>query len=164
MSDEIETRPQPKFALLSLDEYVALNCAYSLEKGYAVGQKTERCFEIYPSVAKTNIVYDQDGNEVSFDTDKVIVPISSHIQEFYPDLISGFTLVDSFEHVDQSITEFDLLTEDATVIGWLLQQVDRVGGNNEQITLNVSQALLDMLPDQALENMNAKGLNIQKKA
>jgi len=159
----IETRPQPKFALLSLDEYVALNCAYSVAKGYAVGQHTERCFEIYPSVAKTNIVYDGDGNEVSFDTDKIIVPISAEIQMDYPSLISGFTLVDSFERVDQSVTEFDLLTEDANVIGWLLQQVDRVGGNNEQITLNVSQVLLDMLPDNALENMNAKGLNIKKK-
>ena len=43
---QIETRPQPKFALLDFGEYLKLNKQLSELSGWQLGQPTERSFEM----------------------------------------------------------------------------------------------------------------------
>ena len=83
-----------KYALLTAEEYTTLNESISNSMGFDLGLPTERYAPIEPILAKTNIVYDEEGNE-SYDTIPVM-PILPNIQEGHPSLLVGLTLIDSY--------------------------------------------------------------------
>jgi len=165
MEEEIEyinDRPQPKYALITVDEYYTFNHSISIAKGWKLNDNTERSVDMYPRAAKVNIQYDAEGNIISFDK-KLILYVDAETQMDYPELIAGFELVDSYIHVDEPVTEFDLTIIDDNTINWMLDHFDKVKGNGESITVNVPQMLFDKLPDIAKEKMADIGLNIKKK-
>jgi len=96
MADEItETRPQPKYALLTVEQYFKFNKKLSEIKGWEIGKHTERCFPLDPPIAKINIVYDGEGNELSYDT-AIAVIVSSEDQIEHPIAVQNIELVDDY--------------------------------------------------------------------
>ena len=100
-----ETRPQPKFTLLTFGQYFKLNHDLSIARGWKLGQPTERTFEMSPPPAKVNITYDEEGNELTYDI-AVVMPISSEIQENHADLIAGIELHKDYIPVEEDISEW----------------------------------------------------------
>lgn len=83
-----------KYVLLSMESYASLNEKISEAMGFNLGQPTERYAPIEPQLAKINIVYDEEGNEL-YDTVPVM-PILPNIQEGHSSLLVGLSLIDSY--------------------------------------------------------------------
>lgn len=82
------------YALLDAAQYAALNDRISDAMGFDIGKPTERYAPVEPMLAKINIVYDEEGNEI-YDTIPVMT-ITGYVQENYPDTLIGVELVDSY--------------------------------------------------------------------
>ena len=83
-----------KYVLLLSDQYQILNESISSAMGFDIGMPTERYAPVEPQLAKTNIVYDEEGNEL-YDTVPVM-PILPNIQEGHSSLLVGLPLIDSY--------------------------------------------------------------------
>ena len=126
-----ENRPQPKYALLTFGEYFKLNHLISVAKGWELGNPTERSYDMTPISAKINIQYDNEGNEISYETVNVL-PISAELQINYPDLISGIELYDSYIPSDSNSDTIEGEIE-PEVIDWTLNHYQKFGIENENL-------------------------------
>ena len=86
-----------KYVLLSMAEYISLNESISEAMGFDVGLPTERYAPVIPMLAKVNVQFSQNGENVveTFDTVPVM-PITSTMQELCPDLLQGYELIESY--------------------------------------------------------------------
>ena len=98
---EIVEVKSTKYVLLSMESYASLNERISEAMGFDVGLPTERYAPIEPQLAKTNIVYDEEGNEL-YDTVPVM-PILPNIQEEHSSLLVGLILIDSYIPYNQEV-------------------------------------------------------------
>lgn len=155
----IETRPQPKTALLQPNEYYKLNEAISKAKGWEIGQGTERTFSMSPELAKVNIQYDSEGVETSYE-EAYVMPISSDMQLNYPELLEGIELVSSYVKSDDAISEIigTGLTEAIEV--WFLHHFVKVGNVNgvETIWLD-SEPITEDVTD-LIQYLNDKDITV----
>ena len=86
-----------KYVLLSAEKYTELNQSISEAMGFDIGEPTERYAPVIPILAKVNIQYIEEGENVieTFDTIP-IMPITATVQERFPDLLDGLDLIDSY--------------------------------------------------------------------
>lgn len=166
MEEEIiipETRPQPKVALLTFGEYYALNCVLSEAKGYDFSKLTQRVLPMNPRAAKTEIVYNEENEVVSY-VPKLVAPISSQIQIDYPELLEGVELVKSYIPTGEEIYEFIVDMIDMNVVNWTAMQFSAVKGIGKELTLYVSQQLYDGLTEGMKDGLTQLGLNLQMRS
>lgn len=85
------------YILLSTEQYEVLNERISEAMGFDVGLPTERYAPVVPMLAKVNIQFTGEGEDVieTFDTIPVM-PITATVQENYPNSLVGVNLVDSY--------------------------------------------------------------------
>lgn len=110
-----------KYALLSAADYIKLNHALSIAKGYDLVKDTARCFTIVPQLAKVDIVVDAQGVE-TFGL-MCVALIDAEAQEKFPELLTGIELIESYIPAETSIEE--LIAEGLTqpVIDWELEHL-----------------------------------------
>ena len=134
----IETRPQPKFALLTFGEYYQLNHDLSIARGWQLGIDTERYAPMNTPLAKVNVEYDTEGNEISYEI-RLVMPISSEIQENHPDLLTGIELVNSYIPVDDAIEEVAINDDiDPDVIGWTFNHCQAQGVDSSNLVTYIA--------------------------
>lgn len=88
-----------KYALLSAEDYAALNTSISSALGYNVGEPTERYAPITPELAKVNVTYDEVEH---YDT-TCVMPITAEVQERFPEILTSLNLVDTYIRVEANI-------------------------------------------------------------
>jgi len=134
--ENIETRPQPKYVLLTYAEYMKLNHDLSVAKGWQLGQQTERSRGMKPPTAKVNVQTDAEGNETSYDI-KYVLKVTSKEQEDYPDIISGFELHDSYVPVDitEQVIEGEIETD---VIDWTMNHCEKQGIATTELVMYIA--------------------------
>jgi len=118
--EQIETRPQPAYALLTFGQYFSLNKSISIARGWKLGGSTERTFSMNPNAAKVNIKYDDEGIEVSYDA-KLVMRLSSEIQETHADLLEGVELHKTYIHVDNPVSELFVDMYEMETIDWTIR-------------------------------------------
>lgn len=155
---QIETRPQPRKAILSFTEYTLLNEKLSKLESYPKAG-TNRLWPMYPELVKVDQTFDTEGNEVSFDI-MCAADIGATLQESYPEIFENLTLVESWE-VENYEGELDLLELEGLTteqIDWFLENV------NDQWTYKDGQMIIigDEQPStlEIVESIVNKGLNI----
>lgn len=86
-----------KYVLLSAEKYTELNHSISEAMGFDLGKPTEIYAPVIPMLAKVNVQYTGEGEDVieTFDTIPVM-PITATVQERCPDLLDGYELVESY--------------------------------------------------------------------
>lgn len=136
----IETRPQPKYLLLSYGEYFQLDYDLSIARGWKLGDATERSKGMTPPTAKVNITYDGEGNETGYDL-KYALNISSKEQEDYPELFIGFDFKDKSEIVFTGNTEDIPISDEhieTGVVDWTLEHYNEFEIENENLTTYIA--------------------------
>lgn len=95
--EEIVEVKSTKYVLLSMSEYTGLNECISEAMGFNIGEPTERYAPVIPMLAKVNVQYTGEGEDVieTFDTIPVM-PITATVQERYPQLLEGYNLIESY--------------------------------------------------------------------
>ena len=85
------------YILLSAEQYKVLNEQISEAMGFDIGEPTERYAPAIPMLAKVNVQYTGEGEDVieTFDTIPVM-PITATIQERFPELLQGYELIESY--------------------------------------------------------------------
>lgn len=85
------------YALLDAAKYAALNDRISDAMGFDIGKPTERYAPIVPVLAKVNIQFTGEGEDVieTFDTIPVM-PITATVQEQCVELLQGYELIESY--------------------------------------------------------------------
>ena len=85
------------YILLSAEQYEVLNEQISEAMGFDIGEPTERYASVIPMLAKVNIQYIEEGENVieTFDTIP-IMPITATVQERFPDLLDGLDFIESY--------------------------------------------------------------------
>ena len=158
-TEYIETRPQPKFTLLTFGQYFKLNHDLSIAKGWQLGQDTERSFEMNPVAAKINITYDEEGVETGYDI-AFVMQLSSEIQENYPEIIEGLELVIDYIPADEHITEIIATGLNTEIIDWVLQHYVRVGVKEDGLVIWLEEQARSQLSDEAINQLNGLGIII----
>lgn len=94
---EIAEVKSTKYVLMSMTEYASLNERISESMGFDVGLPTERYAPVSPMLAKVNVQFSVEGENVveTFDTIPVM-PITVTVQERCPELLQGYELVESY--------------------------------------------------------------------
>lgn len=77
-----------KYALLSAEDYQAINEAISRAKGYPDDSDTERYAPIKP-------IMDKEGN--------CVMEITTDVQEQFPKIIEGIELTDTYVPIDNNL-------------------------------------------------------------
>lgn len=155
----IETRPQPGYALLTFGEYYQLNHDLSIARGWKLNQPTERFAPMNTPLAKVNVEYDEQGNELSYEV-KLVMPVPSEIQINHSDLIAGIQLVRDYKKVEGQINEIVATGLNSDVIDWTLLHYLRVGNTMEGVVLWLEDEARSSLSDQAVEALNNLGVTI----
>lgn len=94
---EIVEVKSTKYVLLSMSEYASLNERISEAMGFDVGLPTERYAPVIPMLAKVNVQFSQNGEEVVETYDTVpVMPITATAQEKFPELLQGYELIESY--------------------------------------------------------------------
>ena len=85
------------YILLSAEQYEVLNDQISEAMGFDVGLPTERYAPAVPILAKVNIQFSGERENVveMFDTIPVM-PITATVQEKFPGLLQGYELLESY--------------------------------------------------------------------
>lgn len=85
------------YILLSTEQYEVLNEQISEAMGFDVGLPTERYAPIIPMLAKVNIQFSGEGENVveTYDTIQVM-PITATVQERCYELLQGYELIESY--------------------------------------------------------------------
>ena len=85
------------YILLSVGQYEVLNDQISEAMGFDVGLPTERYAPVIPMLAKVNIQFTGEGEDVieTFDTIPVM-PITATVQERCVELLQGYELIESY--------------------------------------------------------------------
>jgi hypothetical protein len=156
---QIETRPQPGYALLTFGEYYQLNHDLSIARGWQLDNDTERYAPMNTPLAKINIEYDEEGNEISYEV-KLVMPISSEIQENYADLLTGIELVNNYQEVEGQITEIIAVGLNSDIIDWTLLHYLRVGTIREGLVLWLEDEARSSLSDEAVQKLNDLNVTI----
>ena len=86
-----------KYVLLSIESYASLNECISEAMGFDVGTPTERYAPVVPMMAKVNIQFSGEGENVveTFDTIPVM-PITATVQEWCSELLQGYELIENY--------------------------------------------------------------------
>jgi len=86
-----------KYVLLSAEKYTELNQSISEAMGFDIGEPTERYAPVIPILAKVNIQFTGEGEDVieTFDTIPVM-PITATVQERCVELLQGYELIESY--------------------------------------------------------------------
>ena len=110
-----------KYALLSVADYIKLNHALSIAKGYDLEKDTARCFPIVPQLAKVDITTDAEGVETFSLACVALIDIEA--QTNYPELLTGIELVESY--IQAEITVEELIAEGLTQaqIDWVIDHL-----------------------------------------
>ena len=134
----IELRPQPGYTLLSFGEYYQLNHDLSIARGWQLEQDTERYAPMNTPLAKVNSEFDSEGNETSYEV-KLVMPISSDIQENHADLLTGVELVNSYIPVDDAIEEVAINDDiEPGVIDWTFNHCQAQGVDNSNLVTYIA--------------------------
>lgn len=94
---EIVEVKSTKYVLLSVTEYEMLNHQISEAMGFDIGEPTERYVPVIPMLAKVNVQYTGDGEDMveTYDTIPVMT-ITATVQERFPQLLEGYELIESY--------------------------------------------------------------------
>jgi len=94
--EQVEVK-STKYVLLSKELYAVLNERISDAMGFDIGEPTERYAPVIPMLAKVNVQFTGEGENVieTFDTVPVM-PITATVQELCPDLLQGYDLLESY--------------------------------------------------------------------
>ena len=85
------------YILLSTEQYKVLNEQISEAMGFDVGLPTERYAPVVPMLAKVNIQFSGEGENLVETYDTVpVMPITATVQERCPDLLDGLDLIESY--------------------------------------------------------------------
>lgn len=155
-----ETRPQPAYTLLTFAEYYELNCLLSSIKGYDLSKDTQRVFGMNPRAAKTEIIYNNEDEVVSY-VPKLVVNVSSQHQIDYPLIFAEYELVNSYIPTGEEIYEFIVDVISLNVVSWTAMQFSAVKGIGKELTLIVSQELIDSLSEEMQEGLVSLGLTLK---
>ena len=117
---------KPGYALLTFGEYYQLNHDLSIARGWQLGKDTERYAPMNTPLAKINAEYDIEGNETSYEV-KLVMPISSEIQENHADLLQGIELHNSFISVDADVVVCVDEEIETDVVDWVLNHCEKLG-------------------------------------
>ena len=94
---EIVEVKSTKYVLLSTAEYAGLNNVISESFGFDMGLPTERYAPVVPMLAKVNVQFNEEGENVVETYDTIpVMPITATVQERFPDLLEGLDLLDSY--------------------------------------------------------------------
>lgn len=133
-----------KYILLTVGEYIALNNEISVFKGYDLSKSTQRVYPVNPSLAKINIVY-EDEKEVSFDL-RCVVKVSVRDQEIYSGIFSKYELIRKSEvnFTDIQLNEIEAEGLSTEQIDWYLNHYSEVGDKSvEAINLETLPRSID---------------------
>lgn len=86
--------------------------------------------------------------------------ISTEVQENYPDIISGITLVDSFVQAETSITAIVAEGLTTTEIDWTLNHYLRVGKIEDGLVIYLTAEMRSILSDESVAALIGKGITI----
>ena len=94
---EIVEVKSTKYVLLSTESYAGLNDRISDVMGFDIGLPTERYAPVIPMLAKVNIQFTGEGEDVIeiFDTIPVM-PITATVQDRCTELLTHLTLIDTY--------------------------------------------------------------------
>jgi len=94
--EQVEVK-STKYVLLSISEYAVLNERISEAMGFDVGLPTERYAPVVPMLAKVDVQYTGEGEDVieTFDTIPVM-PITATVQDRCTELLQGYELIESY--------------------------------------------------------------------
>jgi len=155
----IETRPQPGYTLLSFGEYYQLNHDLSIARGWKLDNDTERYAPMNTPLAKINSEFDSEGDEISYEV-KLVMPISSEIQENHADLLEGIELVSNYTNVEGQITEIVALGLNSDIIDWTLLHYLRVGTLRDGLVIWLEDEARSALSDEAVKLLNDLNVTI----
>lgn len=155
----IETRPQPGYALLTFGEYYKLNHDLSIARGWQLNKDTERYVPMNTPLAKVNSEFDSEGNEISYEV-KLVMPISSEIQEIHADLLTGIELVSSYQEVEGQITEIVAIGLSSDIIDWTLLHYLKVGTIRDGLVIWLEDEARSSLSDEAVQKLNDLNVTI----
>lgn len=86
-----------KYVLMSIDKYETLNHQISDAMGFDVGLQTERYAPVVPMLAKVNIQFSREGENVVETYDTIpVMPITATVQERCVELLQGYELIESY--------------------------------------------------------------------
>ena len=94
--EQVEVK-STKYVLLSTESYTVLNEKISEAMGFDVGLPTERYAPVIPILAKDNVQFTGEGEDVieTFDTIPVM-PITATVQDRCTELLTHLTLTDTY--------------------------------------------------------------------
>lgn len=94
---EIVEVKSTKYVLLSMAEYAGLNEKISNAMGFDVGLPTERYAPVVQMLAKVNLQFSGEGENVVETYDTIpVMPITVAVQERCPELLQGYELIESY--------------------------------------------------------------------
>lgn len=94
---EIVEVKSTKYVLMSIDKYEMLNHQISEAMGFDVGLSTERYAPVVPMLAKVNIQFSREGENVVETYDTIpVMPITATVQERCVELLQGYELIESY--------------------------------------------------------------------
>jgi len=125
-----------------------------------LGGDTERTFPMNPPACKTDIQYNDEGNELSY-TAKLVMPLSGEIQTAHADLLTGIELFDYYIPVDSPIQELIIGVTSLDVMQWTFVHFLQSGGTEAGLKLIVSQEFIAMLTPEIIAGITSLGLNIE---
>ena len=129
---------KPGYALLTFGEYYQLNHDLSIARGWQLGIDTERYAPMNPPLAKVNSEFDSEGNETSYEI-KLVMPISSEIQENHINLLTGVELVNSYIPVDDAIEEVAINDDiEPDVIDWTFNHCQAQGVDSSKLVTYIA--------------------------
>jgi len=103
--EEIIIPDEPQFrlqyALLSAVDYAALNIAIGNAKGYPDSVGTARYAPDIPQMSAEIL----DENDVVITPSFCVMPITAEIQQNFPEIIQGLTLVDRYTPAPETVIE-----------------------------------------------------------
>lgn len=149
-----------KYILLTIAEYIELNYVISSLEGFDIAAPTQRMFPMNPRAAKTDIATDEEGNELSY-TPKVVARIYPTMIDNYPEIFAAYDLVNNYISTGEEIYQFVIDVISLNAINWAAIQFSTVKGIGKEITLVVSQELINSLPQEMIDELGKLDLKLE---
>lgn len=149
---------KPKYVILPPGEFYKLNHDLSELEGFDLSKNTQRYFPMIPELAKINQVFDDEGNELSYDI-VFVVKISGRLQEKHPDFWLNYELVDSYVKCEDEINTIISTGLNSEVIDWSLNHFAALKVSGEKI-LWFEDESRTQLSDGAVERLIELGITI----
>lgn len=143
------------YALLSFSEYFKLNKTISEGLGYSLNDATARYDSVIPKLAKVNITYTDEVE--TYDT-LAVLQLTVEVQERFPELLEGLTLVDSYIPCDDVQTELEAVDLTTNSVDWVLNHTAAVGTTLELLQLESEPRSIES--DIAVEQLVNEGVTI----